>query len=51
MEVNGNTLSVSSEIEDSSEVNKILVNAGIKVYEIKNESVGFEDFFIERLGK
>lgn len=51
MEVNGNTLSVSSEIENSSEVNKILVNAGIKVYEIKNESVGFEDFFIERLGK
>ena len=51
MEVNGNTLSVSSEIENSSEVNKILVNAGIKVYEIKNESVGFEDFFIERRGK
>ena len=42
---------ISSTVTDSSELNCILVHAGIRVYEIKNESIGFEDFFIERIGK
>ena len=36
---------------DPSEINAALVNAGVKVYELKNGSVSFEDYFIERLGK
>lgn len=51
LEISESGVTVLSEIEDNSEVNFLLVNAGIKVYEIKNESVGFEDFFIERLGR
>lgn len=44
-------ISVLSETEDNSEINIMLVNAGVRVYEIKNESIGFEDFFIERMGR
>ncbi len=47
----GNTVDVSSDVKDVSEVNEKLVNAGVRVYELKNESVSFEDFFIGRLGK
>ena len=45
-----NGLRISSEIEDSSEVTFQLVNAGVRVYELKRESVNQEDFFIERMG-
>ena len=41
---------ISSEIEDTSEIASVLVNAGMRVYELRNESVGLEDFFIERMG-
>lgn len=51
LELSENGLSVLSEVKDNSEINIALVNAGVRVYEIKNESIGFEDFFIERLGK
>ena len=47
----GNTVEIASAIDDASLINKALVNAGCKVYELKNESVAFEDYFIERLGK
>lgn len=47
----GNTVEITSAVEDASLINKTLVNAGCKVYELKNESVSFEDYFIERLGK
>ncbi len=42
---------ISSTVTDSSELNRILVHSGVRVYEMKNESIGFEDFFIERIGK
>ena len=47
----GNKVEITSAVEDASVINKVLVNADVKVYEIKNESVSFEDYFIERLGK
>ena len=46
-----NTVNVSSDVKDVSAINEKLVNAGVRVYELKNESVSFEDFFIGRLGK
>ena len=50
-EITENGLSLLSKIEDPSEINIALVNSGVRVYEMKNESIGFEDFFIERLGR
>ncbi len=49
--VNDRTVMITSKVDDASEINRILVNAGIGVYELKNQSIGFEDFFIERIGK
>lgn len=46
-----NTIYITSEIADNSQIAKILIDAGIRIYELYNESMGFEDFFIERLGK
>lgn len=46
-----NVLEISSEVKDASAINKALVNAGVKVYELTNEKVEFEDYFIGRLGK
>lgn len=43
-------LTITSKVKDTSKLTKQLVENGVKVYEIKNQSVGFEDFFIERLG-
>ncbi|WP_310604196.1 ATP-binding cassette domain-containing protein [Anaerosporobacter sp.] len=51
MESTDRIVSISSKIDDSSELNRILVEAGVQVYELRNESIGFEDFFIERIGK
>ncbi len=51
LSVNGNVLEISSEIKDTSALNKTLVNAGVAVYELANEKVEFEDYFIGRLGK
>lgn len=45
-----NGIRILSHIDDTSALNKNLVEANIKVYELKYESVGFEDFFIQRLG-
>ena len=46
-----NVLEILSEVKDSSSVNKVLINAGALVYELTNEKVEFEDYFIERLGR
>lgn len=51
LEVSENAISVLSGAEDYSEINIALVNADVRVYELKNEHIGFEDFFIERLGR
>lgn len=51
MEAEDKTITITSQPDDASELNLTLVNAGLRVYELKNESMGFEDFFIERIGK
>lgn len=51
MEQENEIIRISTPIEDSSVINGELVKSGVKVYELKNENIGFEDFFIERLGK
>ena len=47
----GNIVKITSEVENSAVLNKALVNADVAVYSITDESVGFEDYFIQRLGK
>lgn len=51
IESDNNIVHVLSPVKDSSLINEELVRNGVKVYELKNESMGFEDFFIERLGR
>ena len=51
MEQNENTVRILSAVEDTSVIVEELVKNGIRVYEVKNESQGFEDFFIERMGR
>lgn len=50
IQVKGNELTIFNKVEDTSLLTKLLVDNDIKVYEIKNQNSGFEDFFIERLG-
>ena len=50
-EQDGKAVHITSPVSDPSEVNAALVKAGIRVYEMTNESMCFEDFFIERLGR
>lgn len=45
-----NTFYVMSEITDASEISKILVMKGIKLYALMQQGTAFEDYFIERLG-
>lgn len=47
----GKVLTVSNEVKDTAELNKFLVENGVQVYELKNDNMELEDFFIERLGK
>lgn len=51
MQMEGSKLQILSAVPDTSALNRALVMADIGVYELANESVGMEDFFIERLGK
>lgn len=51
IESDNNMVHILSPIQDSSFINEELVRNGVKVYELKKESMGFEDFFIERLGR
>ena len=51
MEHTENTVRILSAIEDASSVIELLVKNGVRVYEARNESQGFEDFFIERMGR
>lgn len=50
LELTGNTLRISTEISDPSDVNLILGGAGIRVYEMKPVGMHPEDYFIERMG-
>lgn len=49
--VSDNMIEITSEVKDASVINKALVKADVAVYEIVNEKVEFEDYFIARLGK
>ena len=49
-EVSGSEVHITSRVDDTSEIVITLVNAGVRVYEMRNESIELEDFFIERLG-
>lgn len=51
LEYTGNTVCIFSAVEDSSAIVELLVKGGVRIYEVKNESRGFESFFIERLGR
>ena len=51
MEQNENTVRILSTVEDPSVIVEELVKNGVRVYEIKNDSQGFENFFIERMGR
>ncbi|MCQ2505767.1 MAG: ATP-binding cassette domain-containing protein [Lachnospiraceae bacterium] len=44
------TFYIMSEVEDTSLVNSLLVNNGVKVYSIYRQGSSLEDYFIERLG-
>lgn len=50
VETSGDEVHITSEVADPSEIVLTLVNSGVRVYEMRNESIEFEDFFIERLG-
>lgn len=51
MEQTENAVRIISPVEDSSVIVELLVKNGVRVFEVRNESQGFEDFFIERLGR
>ena len=48
-EIVSNALHIHSELMNPAVLNRALVNEGIDVFELKRESVVFEDFFIRRL--
>lgn len=48
--IKNNEVIVENEIQDSALINKELVTAGISVIELDVVSMGFEDYFIARLG-
>lgn len=49
--VEKDVVAIYSHSEKSEEVNEILVQNGIKVFELSSNSENFEDYFIERIGK
>lgn len=49
--VSKDKLSMYDHFEDPSLINETLVKAGLKVYQLSFSGNGFEDYFIERLGK
>lgn len=48
---NKNVITIFSHSKNSDEINEILVKNGIRVYELSSSSTGFEEYFIERIGK
>lgn len=50
-EIKNNSIVLYSHYSDSALVNEILVKNDIKVSELTISDVGFEDYFIERIGK
>lgn len=42
---------ILSEVHDTSKISEALILSGVKLYQLTNENLGFEDFFIERVGR
>lgn len=51
LECTDHVIRILSDVGDTSVIAESLVGAGIRVYQLANESRGFEDFFIERAGR
>ena len=49
LEYADNVLRILSSVQDTSVIVEELVQNGVRVYELKREGKGLEDFFIERL--
>lgn len=49
--VDGNKISIYAHFDHPEDVNEALVKDGVKVQELSFSGSGFEDYFIERLGK
>ncbi|MBO4323239.1 MAG: ATP-binding cassette domain-containing protein [Clostridia bacterium] len=49
LETGEKSVKILSEVEDNSKITEALFGAGVKIYEMKEEILDFEDFFIERL--
>lgn len=50
LEQTGNEIRITSDNTDSADVAAVLVQNGVKLYELVNQAVSLEDFFIERMG-
>lgn len=50
IKIDGNSLYLYSLIDRSSDINRLLVRHGIKVYELNIQSDRLEEYFLERLG-
>ena len=49
--IQDNTLVLYDHFEESHKINEVLVKNGVDVYEIAPSNIGFEDYFIERIGR
>ncbi|MCR4874974.1 MAG: ABC transporter ATP-binding protein [Clostridia bacterium] len=45
------SITMFSNFDDPASINELLVKAGIKVEELSSSNSGFEDYFIERIGR
>ena len=50
LEQTGNEIRITSDNTDSADVAAVLVQNGVRLYELVNQAVSLEDFFIERMG-
>lgn len=50
-EIKGQDLYLYSNLGQAAYINRLLVSSGIDVYELAMNNAGFEDYFIERIGK
>lgn len=46
-----NTVYIMSDIDDTSEISRLLVENGMRLYSLMQQGTAFEDYFIERLGE
>ena len=50
-EIDDNKIKLFNQTEQSHIINKLLIENNITVYEVYGNNLGFEDYFIERIGK